>query len=120
METVTASPPPTRIQEAGASAIRDVRFDGQIPDLVRGRRPGVPPLARIGAVSGEVAVSFSVDAAGITLVRSIEGPEILKKATQELVASWVFRRLSPERLFLSAVVSYAGDVASAVVRPQKQ
>ncbi len=120
VETVAAPPPPTRILEAGASAIRDVKFDGQIPDLVRGRRPAVPPLARIGGVSADVVVSFSVDAAGVTLVRSIEGPEVLKRATQELIASWVFRRLSPERIFLSATISYKGDVAAAVLRPQRQ
>jgi TonB family protein len=120
VETVSAPPPPTRIIEAGASAIRDIRFDGQVPDLVRGRRPVSPPLARVSGVSGDVTVSFSVDAAGITLVRSIEGPEIFKKGTQDLVASWVFRRLSPERIFLSAVVSFKGDTASAVIRPQKQ
>jgi TonB family protein len=120
VETVAAPPPPTRILEAGASAIRDVRFDGQIPDLMKGRRPAVPPLARIGGVSADVVVSFSVDAAGVTLLRSFEGPEVLKKATQELIASWVFRRLSPERIFLSATISYKGDVASAVVRPQRQ
>lgn len=120
VETIAAPPPPARIVEAGAPAIRDIRFEGQIPDLIRGRRPVVPPMARINAISGDVTVSFSVDAAGVTLVRSIDGPEALKKVTEELVGSWAFRRLSPERIFLSAVIAYKGDVASAVVRPQGQ
>ena len=120
VETIAAPPPPARITEAGGSSIRDVKFEGPIPDLIRGRRPVAPPLARVGGVSGTVTVTFSLDAAGITLVRTVEGPEALKKVTEEMVGSWVFRRQSPERLFLAVDVVYAGDVASATIRQQRQ
>jgi outer membrane biosynthesis protein TonB len=65
---------------------------------------------------GVVEVSFSVDAAGATLVQKVEGPEILREAARQTVQSWAFRRTSPERVFLVAVLTYQGDAARAEVR----
>jgi outer membrane biosynthesis protein TonB len=112
-----AAPAPA-LPEAGASAIRDVTLSAGVPDLTRGRRPVAPPLARISGTSGAVQVRFAVDAAGVTAVQAVEGPELLKPAAQQVVASWVFRRLSAQRLYLVATFTYAGDTASATVRPQ--
>jgi TonB family protein len=108
-----ASPP-----ESGTSAIRDVALSPGVPDLVRGRRPVAPPLARIAGASGVVDVRFAVDAAGVTSVQAVEGPDLLKPAAQQVVTSWVFRRLSAQRLYLIAAFTYAGDTASAAIRPQ--
>jgi TonB family protein len=110
-------PAAPRPQTPGVSSIADVTLDVGVPDLVRGRRPVVPPLARIADASGSVEVRFSVDASGQTLVRSVDGPEILKAAAEQAVASWVFRRVSTERLWLTAVLDYAGAAAKATVKP---
>jgi TonB family protein len=108
------APPPT----PGISAIRDVALDVGVPDLTRGHRPAPPPFARMGGVTGVVEVRFSVDAAGQTLVQSTNGPDLLKPAAQDMVATWVFRRTTADRLRLVAEVTYAADTATAKVHPE--
>jgi hypothetical protein len=100
------------------SAIRDVALEPGVPDLTRGRHPVAPPLARLSGTSGSVEVAFSVSAAGVTAVRTANGPDLLKPAAEATVASWVFRRTRADRAYLVAVFTYAGDKASAAVRPQ--
>jgi hypothetical protein len=67
---------------------------------------------------GSVEVAFSVSAGGTTQIQSTQGPELLRTAAEQAVASWVFRRERADRLYLLAVFSYSGDKGSAVVRPQ--
>ena len=45
----------------GVSAIRDVSLALGVPDLVRGRRPVPPPLARMSGTTGMVEVKFGVE-----------------------------------------------------------
>jgi TonB family protein len=111
---VAATPPPP-----GISAVRDVTLAPGVPDLVKGRRPVPPPFARMQGISGMVDVHFAVDAAGSATVREVNGPEPLKEAARQTVASWSFRRSTPERLFLAATFAYKGDTAMAAVRPQE-
>jgi hypothetical protein len=87
-----------------------------IPDLVRGRHPVPPPLARINGVVGPVTVRFAVNAAGVTSVEAVDGPDALKPAAQDTVASWDFRRTSAERLHLVAAFEYGADAATATVK----
>ncbi|HVO10927.1 MAG TPA: TonB family protein [Vicinamibacteria bacterium] len=117
VEVITA-PPPQAPPENGVSAIHDVTLQPGVPDLTRGRRPVAPPFARIAGATGTVEVQFSVSAAGTTLVQSVAGPDLLKKAAEGAVASWVFRRTRADRAYLTAVFSYGEDKATAVVRPQ--
>jgi len=117
VEVITA-PLPQAPPENGVSAIRDVALEPGVPDLTRGRRPVAPPLARISGAGGTVEVQFSVSAAGTTLVQSVAGPDLLKKAAEGAVASWVFRRTRADRAYLTAVFNYSEDKATAVVRPQ--
>ena len=117
VEVITAPPPPLP-PENGVSAIRDVTLEPGVPDLTRGRRPMVPPLARMTGLSGNVDVSFSVSAAGTTSVQAATGPDLLKPAAEQAVASWVFRRVRADRAYLVAAFTYAGDKGMAVVRPQ--
>ena len=117
VEVVTAAPP-SQPPENGVSAVRDVALEPGVPDLTRGRRPVTPPLARMGGASGTVEVAFSVSAAGTTMVQSVSGPDVLKKAAEQAVASWVFRRTRADRAYLTAVFTYAPDKTAAVVRPQ--
>ena len=49
-------------------------------------------------------------------MREVTGPDLLKEAARQTVASWVFRRTTPERLRLLAVFGYVGDGATATVR----
>ncbi len=124
-EEIIASPMPRTPSNAppaqvGLSSVKGVSLGLGVPDLVGGRRPVVPPLARMAAVSGGVEVCFSVDAAGQTRIKSVEGPELLKTAAEQTVASWSFRRLSAHRLFLVAVFAYLDDEASAAVALQEQ
>ena len=114
MAPATPAPP-----TPGLSAVRDVTLAAGVPDLVKGRRPVAPPLARMQGVSGTVDVSFAVDAAGSAAVREVTGPDSLKEAARQTVASWTFRRTTPERLFLAATLTYKGDTASAAVRAQE-
>jgi outer membrane biosynthesis protein TonB len=117
VEVITA-PPPTLPPENGVSAIRDVTLEPGVPDLTRGRRPVAPPLARMAGASGTVEVAFSVGTAGTTTVQSASGPDLLRPAAEQAVASWVFRRTRADRAYLTAVFTYTGDKSSAVVRPQ--
>jgi hypothetical protein len=71
----------------------------------------------MAGATGTVEVRFAVDAAGTPAVRAVEGPDVLKPAAESAVGTWVFRRLSAERLLLKAVFSYAAHSASAVVSP---
>ena len=112
------APPPAATPENGVSAIRDVTLEPGVPDLTRGRRPVVPPLARMAGTSGSVEVSFSVSAAGTTTVQGATGPDLLRPAAEQAVASWVFRRARADRAYLVAVFTCAGDKGTAVVRPQ--
>ncbi len=105
------SPPPPSI-----SAVRDVTLGEGVPDLASGRRPVVPPLARLGDVSGAVEVRFTVDAGGATAGLEVSGPELLQEAARQTVASWSFRRTTAERLFLVARLEYQGIQASASVK----
>ena len=113
---VPATPAPPA---PGISAVRDVTLAPGVPDLMKGRRPVAPPLARMQGVSGTVDVHFAVDAAGGATVRDVSGPEALKEAARQTVSSWTFRRTTPERLFLAATLTYQGDTASAAVKPQE-
>ena len=113
---VPATPAPPA---PGISAVRDVTLAPGVPDLVKGRRPMAPPLARMQGVSGTVDVHFAVDAAGSATVREVAGPDPLKEAAKQTVASWAFRRSTAERLFLAATFTYKGDTASAAVRAQE-
>jgi TonB family protein len=117
VEVITA-PPPTLPPENGISAIRDVTLEPGVPDLTRGRRPVSPPFARMAGSTGTVEVAFSVGTAGATTVQSTTGPDLLKPAAEQAVASWVFRRTRADRAYLTAVFTYTEDKSSAVVRPQ--
>jgi len=117
VEVITAPPPPAPV-ENGVSAIRDVTLLPGVPDLARGRRPVSPPVARMSGTTGTVEVAFSVSAAGGTTVQAVVGPEPLRRAAQEAVGSWVFRRTRADRAYLVAVFNYAEDRTTAEVRPQ--
>jgi len=110
------APPPPPPPEPGFSAVRDVSLAAGVPDLVKGRRPVVPPIARMAAASGEVQVNFSVDAAGISSVQKVEGSDLLREAARQAVASWAFRRTTAERIFLKAAFTFQGDLAKADVQ----
>lgn len=115
---VLAGRAPGEIPENGASTIPDVTLGERLPDLVRGRRPTISPLARLGNVTGEVRVRFSVDLAGRTTIQGADGPDLLKPAAQGAVETWVFRRTAVERLALVAVFTFAPNGARAVVEHQ--
>ena len=108
----TPAPPP----EPGVSAVRDIALGPGVPDLTRGRRPVAPPLARMSSLSGTVQIQFSVDASGASSIQSVNGPDLLKEAARQAVATWNFRRTSAERVYLVAVFNYDGDKAQAEVR----
>ena len=93
----------------------DVLLGENIPDLVRGRRPVWPPMARLGNVMGEVVVRFSVDLAGRVTVHSVEGPDLLKVAAEQAVGTWVFRRTAIDRVNLVATFKYGADRTFAKV-----
>ncbi|HQZ18168.1 MAG TPA: TonB family protein [Vicinamibacteria bacterium] len=105
--------PPAK--EEGVSAVADVVLGENIPDLTKGRRPVWPPLARLGDITGEVVVRFSVDLAGKVTVHSVEGPEMLKDAAGQAVLSWLFRRTAIDRLNLVATFKYGADRTFAKV-----
>jgi TonB family protein len=118
VEMLSVPPPkpaPSGPPENGVSAIRDVTLSPGVPDLVKGRRPVSPPLARMSGVTGRVEVRFAVNAAGIVSLQGAEGPELLKPAAQDAVTSWSFRRTSAERLRLVATFDYKPDAATAAV-----
>jgi hypothetical protein len=117
--------PPARpvdpgVPENGVSSIRDIMLAQGIPDLVKGRRPVPPPLARINGVTGSVEVHFAVSPGGTTSIQSLEGPDLLKPAAQDAVNSWSFRRTSAQRLHLVAVFDYHADSATANVSVEAQ
>ncbi len=127
-EVIPAAPQPTpapaaptpaaaapAVAESGVSNIANVTLGENIPDLIEGRRPVVPPVARIAGVTGSVVVAFSVDGAGDTLVQGVEGAPELVAAARAAVASWKFRRLSTVRIGLRATFNFAADQASARV-----
>jgi TonB family protein len=121
MESLSVPAPPRSEparSEPGVSAVRDVVLSIGVPDLVRGRRPMVPPLARLSGTGGSVEVRFAVDPAGTVSILKVEGPELLKTEAEQAVATWVFRRMTAERLHLVAVFTYSGDSASATVKPE--
>jgi TonB family protein len=111
-----AVPSPAPHTEAGVSAVRDVTLGPGVPDLTKGRRPVAPPLARMSSLSGAVQVQFSVDASGASSIQSVNGPDLLKEAARQAVATWSFRRTSAERLYLVATFNYEGDRAQAEVK----
>ena len=115
MITAPSPPPPP---ENGVSAVRDVTLQPGVPDLTRGRRPVAPPIARMSGTTGTVEVAFSVSAAGSTTVQTVVGPEALRRAAQEAVASWFFRRARADRAYLVALFNYAEDKTTAEIRPQ--
>jgi hypothetical protein len=100
------------------SAVRDVTLAMGVPDLTRGRRPVVPPLARMASATGNVDVRFAVDASGASSVQEVTGPDLLKEAARQAVMSWVFRRTTAERLHLVASFVYGAATASATVRAE--
>jgi TonB family protein len=115
------SPPPAAAPPAPppmppVSAVRDVTLAMGVPDLTRGRRPVVPPLARMASATGSVDVRFAVDAAGASSVQEVTGPDLLKEAARQAVMSWVFRRTTADRLHLVASFNYGAATASASVR----
>jgi hypothetical protein len=116
VEVITVAPPPEP-PENGLSAIRDVTLTPGVPDLTRGRRPVPPPFARMAQATGTVEVAFSVDAAGIASVKGSTGPDVFKRAAEQAVSSWTFRRTRADRIFLRAEFKYTTDAASATVRP---
>jgi hypothetical protein len=119
-----APPPPTPAgpEGLGVSVVRDVKVEAGLPDLVRGRRPLVPPLARMDRVEGTVELRFAVDSSGGTSHVEARGPELLRDAAAMTVQSWAFRRTKADRLYLFAVFVYAGDLATASVKvaPEEQ
>lgn len=104
-EVLPARPEPPQ-KEEGVSAITDVTLGENIPDLVKGRRPTLPPMARLGNAVGDVIVRFTVDLAGRSTVHSVEGPDLLKDAAQQAVGTWLFRRTAIDRLNLVATFTY--------------
>ena len=119
VEVITAPPPPPP-QENGISAVREVTLEPGVPDLARGRRPVVPPLARMNGVTGTVEVLFSVSAGGVTALQTATGPDVLRYSAEQTVASWVFTRSRAERAYLTATFTYAADKGTATVKPQAQ
>jgi TonB family protein len=113
--TLRAPAPVSQPATPGVSAVRDIVLGLGVPDITKGRRPLYPPLARMAGLEGSVSVRFSVDASGAALVQGSDGPEPLKIAAEQAVASWAFRRTSTERLFLTAVFSLAARGSSATV-----
>ena len=113
-DVIPARPEPPA-KEQGASTVADVILGDNIPDLVRGRRPVWPPLARLGNVMGEVVVRFSVDLAGKVTVHSAEGPDLLKSTAEQAVGTWLFRRTAIDRLHLIATFKFGADRSVAKV-----
>jgi TonB family protein len=127
IEVLHVPPPPAAAAAAaqaapaapqpGVSLVRDVDLALGVPDLSQGRRPVVPPFARMAGVTGTVVVEFSVAASGATAVKTSQGPDLLRFAAEQMVASWIFRRTTTDRLFLVAQIDYAADTAKGSVKP---
>jgi TonB family protein len=121
VEVVPSAPtPPPAPEGSGGSAIPGVRVGPGVPDLAAGRRPVVPPLARLRSVTGKVEVRFAVDASGATSGVDASGDESLKEAARQAVATWMFRRTSAERLHLAATFDYAAESATATVSTDRK
>lgn len=121
VEVVPSAPaPPATPEGGGGSAVPGVRVGPGVPDLAAGRRPVVPPLARLRAVTGKVEVRFAVEASGATASVDASGDEALKEAARQAVATWMFRRTSAERLRLSATFEYAAESATASVSTDRK
>ena len=116
---VPAPAAPAAPPEVPISAVRDVTLAAGVPDLMKGRRPVVPPLARMASATGTVDVRFAVDASGAASVQEATGPDLLKEAARQAVASWVFRRTTADRLHLVASFVYGGATANATVRREE-
>jgi hypothetical protein len=110
-----APPPPAPPEGGGGSAVRGIQLGTGVPDLVSGRRPVVPPLARLNTVSGKVKVRFAVDASGATSAIEAEGPDSLREAARQAVGSWIFRRTKADRIRLAAEFDYGAENATATV-----
>jgi TonB family protein len=120
VEVVPSAPaPPPPPEGSGGSAVTGVRVSTGVPDLAAGRRPVVPPLARMGGVTGKVEVRFAVEASGATANVDATGDDALKEAARQAVATWMFRRTSAERLRLAATFEYGAEAATASVRTDK-
>jgi len=121
VEVVPSAPsPPPPAEGSGGSAIPGVRVGPGVPDLAAGRRPVVPPLARMRSVTGKVEVRFAVDASGATANVEATGDEALKEAARQAVATWMFRRTSAERLHLAATFDYGAETAAATVSTDRK
>jgi TonB family protein len=121
VEVVPSAPtPPPAPEGGGGSAVPGVRVGPGVPDLAAGRRPVVPPLARLRAVTGQVKVRFAVEASGATASIDASGDEALKEAARQAVATWMFRRTSAERLHLSATFDYSAETATASVETDRK
>lgn len=107
------APPPSN--QPGYSSVRDVTLGVGVPDLAQGRRPVVPPFARMSGVTGTVEVSFSLGAAGQPTIQTVTGPDPLAQAARETVQTWVFRRTTTDRVYVLAVIDYGPDTAKAQV-----
>ncbi|HVQ28833.1 MAG TPA: TonB family protein [Vicinamibacteria bacterium] len=123
VEVLSAPTPPgaeanTAPPVQGVSAVKDVTLAIGVPDLVRGRRPVPPPLARMSGATGTVEVKFGVDAAGATSIGEIDGPDPLKTAAAYTVQSWLFRRITVERLHLVASFDFAGETAKVSIKSE--
>jgi TonB family protein len=116
---VLRSPVEAPKPEPGVSAVRDVTLGPGMPELLRGRRPVPPPLARMAGVTGTVQVRFAIDAGGGASVQGSDGPDLLRPAAEQAVASWVFRRTTTERVRALAEIGYRDDGASASVRLER-
>jgi len=46
----------------------------------------------------------------------VTGPDLLKQAARQAVATWVFRRTTADRLHLIASFAYGAATATATVR----
>ena len=49
----------------------------------------------------------------------VAGPEVLKNAATYTVQSWLFRRVTPQRLYLVANFDFSVETATASVRPEE-
>jgi len=103
--------------ENGSSSVRDVELAPGIPDLVRGRRPVSPPMARMAEVEGQVEVRFTIDSGGVTSIQNVNGSDQLKEAAESLVRSWTFRRAAAHRVFALALIEYKTSGSKARIRP---
>lgn len=115
VEMVPAPAQAAPVEGGGGSAVTGVRVSPGVPDLAAGRRPVVPPLARLKGVTGKVEVRFAVEASGATAGVAATGDDALKEAARQAVATWVFRRTSAHRLHLAATFEYGAETATATV-----